>query len=597
MSFRRIIIVTILMSLVIPITLSLLSGCDSTPDTPEFNNPFDPNGPTEGDPFELVATLGDTSVSLIWNNIHGYDLVSYEVLHSLNFFGDFFSIGTVEATDLEVMNFIYQDPDPTSNHYFVIQAYDSYGNFTATSHIVPASVTTLARVVVNEGGGSVSSRNINIRINVTSGDSLRISQTGHPDSEVVLPADDTGDPVFLPWDLGTADSNDTTLTINVVVQNNSNLGDTNKVELDVNFSPTFGLIQGGTKVARINPTLVIGEDGVVSMRFADNQEDLADLPWIPATDEYSQYELEDSVNPQSIHAEFLGDFGFSNFRQLNVTPDLLTEVSFSLNLPPDHISDVSTVEAHNNANATLMRFNESLDFTNTPWIAYSDTTTITLSPEPGEKTIYAQFRNDFADSPIMTDYVIHLIQPVEVAITAPAENDFLMGGTTLRVQGTATSPSGIAPVDSVKFDGGDGFVPVVGTDNWSVMWEIPRFDIDTDLIIRARAWADGDSVTTIMNTVVTQLVVGVSIPAEGDTVISDTDVEISGFAFPATGGAAIDSVTVFVDGIYGLAEGVGPWTFDWHVGVVDEVAEVLVWATVYAGDTQFSTSNPISVGP
>lgn len=597
MSLRRTLIIAILLALLTPVALTLLSGCDSTPDAPVFNNPFDPNGPNGGDPFELLATLGDTSITLVWNNIFGYDLASYDVMHSQHLFEDFFSIGTVEVSEQPVVTFTYLDPDPTAYHYFMIQAYDTQGNFTQTSHIVPTEVSTPARVVVNEGSGQVPSRHINIRINVTTGDSLRINQSGHPDSEVVIAADDTGAPVSLPWDLGSVDNNDTTLTINVVVQNNTNVGDTNQVELDVNFSPTFVLAQGGTKVAELFPPLTIGNEGVVSMRFAQTEEALANQVWIDGASEYSSFELANTVNTQPIHAEFLGDFGFSYFRQLNVRADLMTEATFQLLLPSDHISEVSTIKGVSSANATFMRFNESLDFTGTPWTAYSDTTTIILSPEPGEKTIYAQYRNDFADSPILTDYVIHLLQGVEVAITAPSQNDFLPGGHIFQVLGTATSPSATNPVTLVKFDGGDGFMDVEGTENWSVSWDIPRFETNTDLTIRARAWAGTDSVTTLMDVIVTQLVVGISSPAAGDTLISGDDVEISGYAFAATGGAAIDSVVVEIDGNSGVAAGTGPWAFDWVVGSVTEEAEVAINATVYAGSTQHTDQSVILVLP
>ena len=597
MSLRRTIIIAILLALMIPTALVLLSGCESKPAAPDFNNPFDPDGPNGGDPFELVATLGDTTITLIWNNLDGYDLATYEVMHSNNYFGDFFSIGTVEASDLPIATFTYLDPDPTAYHYFLIQAYDTHGNFTQTSHIVPTSITTLARVVVGNGSGQVESRYINIRINVTSGDSLRISQSGHPDTEEVIAADDTGAPVTLPWDLGPVDSNDTTLTINVVVQNNTNLGDTNSVELDVNFTPTFGLSQGGASVAQIFPPLSIGTEGVASMRFADTEENLDTQPWMDAAPEYSGFELANTVNTQAINAEFLGDFGFSIFRQLNVQADLMTDATFSLILPSDHISDVSTIKGICNANATQMRFNESLDFTSTPWVAYEDTATIVLSSEPGEKTVYAQFRNEFADSPIFTDYVVHLLQSVEVAISAPSASDLVPGGHIFNVLGTATSPSATNPVTLVKFDGGDGFIDVEGTENWSVSWDVPRFDIDTNLTIRARAWAGDDSVTTTMDVIVTQLVVGISSPAAGDTLTSGADVEISGYAFAATGGAAVDSVVVEIDGESGLAVGTGPWAFDWVVASVPEETEMTINATVYAGSTQHTAHSSVLVVP
>ncbi len=597
MPLRRTIILATMLALISIPAVSLLSGCDSKPDTPAYDNPFDPNGPNAGDPFNLVATLGDTTISLIWDQPQGYNLVTYEVMHSTNMFEEFFSVGSVEANALDTAFFTYDNPEPTTTHYFKIQAFDAAGNFTLISHIVPASATVLSRVVVNDGSRTVASRNLNLQISVSNGDSLRISQAGHPDSETVLAADISGTPVSLPWDLGPADNNDTTMTLHVVVQFGTNLGDTNKVELEIDFSPRLALAQGGNRVASLTPLLSIEPEGLVFMRFASSQEDLAAMPWLPGADTHDQYQLMNTANNQTIFAEFLGDFGFSIFQQLNVIPDLLLDPSFHLTLPNDHITDESTVQGISSANATLMRFSESLDFSSVPWIAYSDTTLITLSPEPGEKIIYAQYRNDFAESPILTDYVIHIIQSVEVAITAPAEADMVLGGSFLLVQGTATSPSGTARVDSVMFDGGSGFEIVEGTDNWSLNWEIPRFETDTNLIIRARAWADGDSVTTALNLVVTQLMVGISSPAEGDTVISDTDVEISGFSQAATGGAAVDSVTVTIDDETMVAVGTNSWTFDWHPDAVAEEVETVITATVHAGVGQYSVSKNIFVVP
>ncbi len=597
MSLRRTLIIAFLLALLIPTSLAILSGCDSTPEAPVYDNPFDPDGANGGDPFDLIATLGDTNITLVWNNIADYDLASYKVLHSLSYQGEFSELGIVEVPELAVATFNYEDPDPTSTHYFKIQAYDSQGYYTLTSHIVPASATTLARVVIDEGSGKLESRHINIRINVTTGDSLRINQSGHPDSEVVLAADDTGAPVSLPWDLGLVDSNDTTLTISVAVQNGNTLGEANDVELDVDFTPTLTLSQGGTKVAHLFPPLTISSDAVIAMRFSDTSEGLAELPWLAGGTEYAGFELANTVNRQFIFAEFLSDFGFSFTRQLYVKADLMDDATFSLVLSSDHISEVRTIKALSNANATQMRFNESLDFTNTPWVAYSDTTTIILSPESGEKTIYAQYRNDFADSPIYTDYVVHLLQPVEVSITAPFEGDFVPGGQVFQILGTALSPSAIDTVTLVEFDGGDGFVDVVGTENWAVAWDVPRFEADTDFTIRARAWAGTESMTTTMNVVVTQLVVGITTPAEGDTLVSGSNVEISGVAFASAMGAAVDSVVVEIDGDSGVAEGTGPWTYDWVVGAVAEETEVLVFATVFAGSTQQSTQTQILITP
>jgi Bacterial Ig domain len=597
MSYRRTLSIVFLLAVLVPSALSLLTGCDSKPAAPRFNNPFDPEGTDSGDPFNLTATLGDTSITLIWDQVQGYNLSRYDVMHSLQYDVGFFPVGSVEATDQSSLLFKYLNPQPTTRHFFKIQAYDNRGSFTLMSHIVPTTVATLARVVVNDGSTLVSSRHITLGISVSSGDSLRISQSGHPDSEIVLAADESGTPVTLPWDLGAADSNDTTMVVNVVVQNGSLLGMTNAVEMDLDFHPQLALVGGGTAVALLNPFLLMETTGLDSMRFAANPQDLSEMPWLAGAEYYAGHQLIDSANPQTIHAEFLGDFGFSTFDEITVTPDLLTDVGFYLALPQDHISDQTTLKANCDARATFMRFSESLDFSDTPWQVYRDSVDIVISPEPGQKIIYAQYRNDFAESPILTDYVIYLLQPVEVAITAPSDGNVVRGGSVLRVQGTATAPSGTAAVDSVKFDGGSGFLPVEGTNNWHHSWEIPRFSTDTDFVIRARAWSDDDSTTTHINVTVTQLAVTITSPLEGAEVVGDTDVLVAGVAAPVLGGAPIDSVTITIDGQTQLADGTDSWSFDWHPAAVDEVTEETITATVYALTDQHSTTVNVSIVP
>ncbi len=590
MNMRRAFVLATLLAMVSIIALSFLAGCDSTPETPDFENPFDPNASNGGDPFELTATMGDSSVTLMWNQLQDFDISSYVVLHSMSIFDQFFSIGSVEATTQDIIQFEYDNPEPTATHYFKIQAFNSAGEFSGASHITPTSVDVLAMVQVNDGSRDVPSRNISLSISVTDGDSLRISQDGHPESEVVLPADISGTATELAWDLGSATSNDTTMTISVVVQFGVNLGDTNKVVISPQFSPRHLLHRGGTKAASLNPLLDIVSDGVVFMRFANEIEDLPNLRWEPGADTFSDFFLVDSANSQFIYAEYMGDFGFSVTKSLPVTPDLLTAPEFSLDLPADHITDEIVVTTFSNAVALQMRFAETLDFASVPWVDYSDTSSVTLTSTPGQKSIYAQYRNDFADSPILTDYVIYLSQPLNVAINAPTEGNLVMGGTVLGVLGTAAIPSGSAVIDSVKFDGGSVFEHVTGTENWTYDWTIPRYDADTDLIVRARAWAGEDSVTTSLSLTVTQILLDISSHADGDTLTSDTDVTLSGSSSPPTEGTEISSVTVTIDGDTQLADGTTSWSYDWHPDLVVDEEEIAITVTANAGNYSYSQS-------
>ncbi len=597
MSFRRIFSIVFLLVLLTAAAMVILTGCDSKPATPEFNNPFDPDGADNGDPFHLRATSTDTAITLFWDQVPGHQMASYQVMHSLDLTGEFFTVGTLEASDQETEMFQYLNPQPTAVHYFKIQAFDGNGNFTLLSHIVPTTVTTLAQVIVNDGSRRIPSRLITLNISISAGDSLRISQKGLSNSEIVMAADESGTPVTLPWDLGTVGTNDTTLVLNVVVQTGTSLGDTNKVELDINFDPGFSLYGGGETVALRNPILQLETTGLVSMRFAADSADLAGLPWLPGAETHNGYQLEDSANTQTIYGEFLGDFGFSIIKELAVTPDLLTTAEFRLDLPADHISDQSIIRGISSARASLMRFSENLDFGATPWQAYEDSAAITLSDKPGHKNIYAQFRNDFADSPILTDYVIYLSQPLEVAISAPSEGGVVRGGSVLRVQGISIASSGSVPVELVKFDGGNGFMDAEGTNNWSYTWNIPRFDTDTELVIRARAFAGDDSITTHINVTVTQLAVAITSPLDGDEIAGDTDVTVTGTASPIFGGAAIDSVTITTDGSTQAASGTDNWTYSWHPAAVTETTEKTITATVHAGLIHFSQSVNVSVVP
>jgi hypothetical protein len=106
-------------------------------------------------------------------------------------------------------------------------------------------------------------------------------------------------------------------------------------------------------------------------------------------------------------------------------------------------------------------------------------------------------RNDWADSPILTDYAVLVSRGVEVAFTAPQAGAILPSGVPLQVRGTAFS--GGAALDSVKVDLGDGlgFRAVTGLATWSYLWEVPVVEAEIGRTLRARAWAGTDSATVV----------------------------------------------------------------------------------------------------
>ncbi len=497
MPFRRITIALFLTALGLAGTLAFLAGCEKSPSAPVFDNPFDPQGPDSGNPLHLTATLGNSSILLSWTQPQGFNIAYYELSHSFNYFSDFLPIGSVEHSDAAFGSFSYENPEPTTTHSVKIQAFDADGNFTNLTDQSPVSRPTPPRVVVGDGSGSTATRNVTLQVTVSTGDTLRISNDRDFAVETRVPVAVAGQPQDIPWVLGEAAGNDTTLVVRVLAFPSSGVADTAVVRLTVDFAPAFTVAGNPPTVSSRELVLDIPLEGVISMRFAASEDGLPSQLWIPAAPSVP-YTLANSANQQEIWGQFLGDFDFTATVSLTVVPDLLQETSFALDLPEDHITDESTVTVLAAAAATEMRFSESLDFSSVPWTAYADTSLLALSPAPGRKVIYGQFRNDWAESAILTDYVIYLSQPVDVVILAPAEGDTVPAATPLLVTGIATGSSGTAPVDSVKFDAGDGegFRPVTGTDSWSFMWDVPAVTADTAVALRARAWAAGDSVTT-----------------------------------------------------------------------------------------------------
>jgi hypothetical protein len=504
MALRRTLTALLIAALATAGAAALLGGCEKSPSAPEFDNIFDPDGPENGQPLHLTASLSGTKITLSWTQPQGFGISYYQILHSLSLLSEFLPVGSVEHSDNTFGTFNFENASPTATHYFKIQAFDAEDNFTSIADQAPAIRSTPPRVTVNGGATRIASRNITLNVLVTAGDSLRVSNRRDFVGESRLASGESGQTLDIPWTLAEAASNDTNLTVRVLAFPLAGFADTAKVTLDVDFTPDFTVAGDPASVATRVVALEIPMTGVVSMRFADSEEALADLPWLPGSAN-PDYPLANSANPQTVWGEFLGDFGFTHTGSITVTPDLLTEASFALDLPVDRVTDQSTVTVLADAVATQMRFSESLDFSQVPWTAYADTSSLELSADPGRKVLYGQFRNEWSQSAILTDFVIYLSQPLEVAILAPVAGSQISSGTTLQVLGSSTAPAFSASVDSVRFDSGAGFgfQPVSGTESWSFLWDVPAVTENTERVLRARAWAAGDSVTTAVSVTLT----------------------------------------------------------------------------------------------
>ncbi len=591
MTLRRFKIIAFVLALGIPAVFSLLPGCENTPSEPVFDNPFDPLGPDGGDPLQAQAdAINDTTINITWNQPQDMGITKYFISRSAFRDSGYSQLGEEDHTTTPTSTFSYDNPDPTSTHWFLVQAFTNT-DFSITSYATPDSATTGPRVIVGSGLGHTATRFTNLEITVTEGDQLRIAlDPSFTDFLRIVPAGAPGVPTNLTYDLGPAAGNNEIKTLYVVAFADGFESVPSVQNIRVAFEPAFTVVGDPKTLATRTVDLTIPTAGVLNMRFLADLADTATTPWIPVSDSYEDYELIDSANPQVILGQFQGNFGFNSLVEHKVTPDLLTEVTFRLDLAEDHVTDQSTVAGLSSAVATHLRYSESADFTSAPWLAYNATIQIDLSPEPGHKVIYVQYLNDWTQSGTLTDYVIHVIQPAEVSFWAPLDGDVIMGGSVFQARGASAAGSAAGSVFLVKFDPGDGtgFVDVTGTETWSHMWVVPRFTADTPVTLRAQAWygPSPDSlqtITTAITVTVTQLAVTITNPLAGADLTGNKPVNFTGTAAGILGGAPLDSVTIDIGDDHFPASGTSNWSAEWTAPLWDADSTLTLAATVWAG--------------
>ncbi|NCQ34012.1 fibronectin type III domain-containing protein [bacterium] len=571
---------------------SVLPGCESKPAAPEFDNPFDGN-----DPLDLKAIITGNSILLTWTTPPGMGITSYELSHSFQAGTGFEFLDTVDATS---PLYTYAAPDPTTDHYFKVQAFTAAGEFSLVAATTPTHVATGPAIAVNgdPDGKKVPSREVLLTVTVSSEDSILIATSDEFADAVSYPVATPGAGQDILWQLPQTDQ-DSTVTIFAKGYTGALASAVSSRKLTVDFSPEFFVTGKPATVASRLVDLEIDTAGVEQMRFALSEAGLAAASWLPPDSILTGFPLADVAVTQTISGEFQGDFGFNATSSWDVEPELLQGATFRLDLPADDVVAGDTVTGVCKAGATLMRFSTEPTFLGSIWQAYADTAVITLASTEGLQTIYAQFRNDWADSGILTDTLIHVVQPVSVGFLAPLDGQVVLGGVPLQVQGFSTDSTTKVAADSVAVDLADGlgFRSVTETDPWTFSWDVPRFDADTDLVLRARAWAAGDSTTAVVQVTVTQLTLAILEPTGGAELVADTDMAISGTTGGLLGGPAIDQVTVEVDGQTLTAEGTGLWTATWHTPAVVESTPATIKVTMVAGTESYSRVVAVTVVP
>jgi hypothetical protein len=446
----------------------------------------------------------------------------------------------------------------------------------------------------------------------------RLSQT--EDFAVAQTVPFAGDSaVVAAWDLGPADANGEILKVFACALHTVEIGgvpvtfstDTAQVALTVSFRPTIDLPTGVTTVPEQNVDLAVGGGvaGITRLRLAPTRAELADAPWLPPAAVVQDHLLLDTPQPQLVFAQFESEFSpaLTFVDSQLVTPDLLTTVSFALDLPSNRIITDPSVGVTSSAVATLMRFSTDPGFRNALWLPYSSAATVTIPAEPGFHVVYAQYRNHWTQSAVQTDWAIFSQDDIAIEFQNPTDGEVVLGGTTIALQGRAWSRSAATPIDSVKVNVGNGYVDATGTTDWSYAWHVPQRTTDTPTLLAARAYthrtvegnpiAVVDSSTALITVTVSQLAVTITAPAAGAQIVGGSVVTVSGTAVPLLGGAPLDSVVVLVDTQRLPATGLGSWTTPWTAPTVSGTTPLQVVARAFAGADSAQTQVDVSVVP
>jgi len=595
---------------------AVLASCGKDPAEPVYDNPFDPDAATGGDAFQLQGgyQAGVQYVRLTWHQLQGHGIIVYRVLHATsNVETEYRTIFERAASARDTMVQIHENPVPTQTNYYKIQALDEDENFTLLSNVVAVPVDVPPRVTIGAGDAFARQRYDTVTVKVAGYDSVVIADdpdfTAPATRTARLAVDADSVAAFVDWDLGPATGNGD--SVRVFAAGYRDLGgavvasETTRVKLTVRVQPDFTLPGGATTVASRAVDLVIARDGtgVDSMRFASSRAELPQAPWRAGGPLYEGYLLVDTPQPQRVYGEFLNFFGFSLIDSLTAEPDDLTDATTRLLLPGNRIVVDPVVTVVSDAVATHMRMSTVSNFADADWVAYADTTTFDLGTDPGLRTVYTQFRNEWYESGVFSDFAIVSAADVLIEFLAPQGGDIVRGGYPLEILGRAYSPAGNATIDSVKVDvaDGEGLQLAEGGAEWSYQWDVPRLGTDTTWPLRARSYyqvgGERDSSTAVITVTISQLAVTILEPAAGDTLTAGAEARIAGEAFRFSGGPEIDSLVVTTPDTV-LYPTVAPnWSTPWTPAAVSQVLGYDLIATVYAADLVEADTVQIFVQP
>lgn len=508
----RTLIIALALAVALPAGLAHLSGCEDSPDAPVYDNPFDPNGPLDGDALQITATRGFNVITVEWEHYSGRNISVYAVDHHTDLETEWTALAdtVLEDDDMETVRYYHVLPDPNRTHYYLVQGLTEDGDYTISGYTTPASSTTPPAVFTDAPQGGAASRYLNLKIITGEGDSIRVADNPAFTGALTLAAAAPGDTAYATWDFGPRADGDTLDTYVQSYTSGSYASLVNSSRLLVNFEPDFEVVGGvlsgiAYKVPAVVNDLRVEDLGVEQMRFASTEENLPSATWVPGDSIYAGYTLDTVTDDQYVWGEFQGDFGFNYTGSIRVRADMLEDATFTLELPQNLVTTHTRVGVECDAAARRMRFSDDPDFTDLdpPWRPYAAADSVDFTGIAGPLKIYGQFSNDWTDSPVLDDSLVFALLPLDIYFVTPPDGGEVEGGTVYEITGRAIAADGeLLRTLEIDQGNGSGWLAIVQSQDWTTDWNVPAVVEATEVLLRARATTAIDTATTAITVTV-----------------------------------------------------------------------------------------------
>ncbi len=397
------------MALGLTVLLVGAASCTSRPDDPEFDNPLDPA--LGGDPFELKALFRGSDVFLTWNSPG--EQFTHEVFRSPSIDGEFVRVGQVAASIAPIITYADTDFVPYETNYYRIRVVDAEGNRTAANLGTAAVIAAELSIATNSGSASVASRMVTLLVRSGVGDEIELAPNADFSGSTIFPL---VDPVqSIDWDLGSAAANGDTLRVHGRARDTGVSLGAAVLPLVTAFTPMVS-IDGTTRTGPMidsvaDTTLQVRVDtmGVTQLRFATTRTALALASWMPPDTTFT-VNVTNQEDPAPLLAEFESDFGYSFVDSVSLIPATLETATFQIAEAVDSVVVTTEITLIPIApGAGYMAFSEDPAFVGASWLPLAATTSFTLSPAAGKKTIYGQFSHPWAPVPQLAVVEVTLV--------------------------------------------------------------------------------------------------------------------------------------------------------------------------------------------